>query len=92
MQLFSIGLVELNLDGTVRLDSSNQPIPTYDQAIDRRLCPRVHGLDLAGFAEFRQRPCPRYEPVCPDGAWPGFHDTGQKVLLERRGVARRADR
>ncbi len=32
MQLFSIGLVELNQDGTTMLDGSNQPIPTYDQS------------------------------------------------------------
>ncbi|MEM7246577.1 MAG: DUF1800 family protein [Acidobacteriota bacterium] len=29
MQLFSIGLVELNEDGSVRLDDAGQPIPTY---------------------------------------------------------------
>ena len=33
MQLFSIGLVELNLDGTVRTDGQGQPIPTYNQSI-----------------------------------------------------------
>lgn len=32
MQLFSIGLVELNLDGTPQLDASSNPIPTYDQS------------------------------------------------------------
>jgi uncharacterized protein (DUF1800 family) len=31
MQLFSIGLVELNLDGTVRTDAQGKPIPTYGQ-------------------------------------------------------------
>lgn len=31
MQLFSIGLVELNIDGSVRRDASGQPIPTYNQ-------------------------------------------------------------
>ncbi|MEM9562013.1 MAG: DUF1800 family protein [Actinomycetota bacterium] len=30
MQLFSIGLWELNADGTRRLDSGGNPIPTYD--------------------------------------------------------------
>ncbi|MBL9190291.1 MAG: DUF1800 family protein [Opitutaceae bacterium] len=32
-QLFSIGLVQLQPDGTLLLDSTGQPIPTYDQAI-----------------------------------------------------------
>ena len=31
MQLFSIGLMQLNPDGTVKLDGSGNPIPTYDQ-------------------------------------------------------------
>jgi uncharacterized protein (DUF1800 family) len=31
MQLFSIGLWELNQDGTRKLDAQNQPIPTYNQ-------------------------------------------------------------
>lgn len=30
MQLFTIGLVELNNDGTPRLTSQNKTIPTYD--------------------------------------------------------------
>ena len=32
MQLFSIGLVQLNMDGTRALDARGQPVPTYDQA------------------------------------------------------------
>ncbi len=31
MQLFSIGVWELNLDGTQMLDANGAPIPTYDQ-------------------------------------------------------------
>jgi len=31
MQLFSIGLVQLNLDGTPKLDGAGKPIPTYGQ-------------------------------------------------------------
>ncbi len=31
MQLFSIGLFLLNQDGTLKLDETNSPIPTYDQ-------------------------------------------------------------
>ncbi|MBK8741507.1 MAG: DUF1800 family protein [Betaproteobacteria bacterium] len=32
LQLFSIGLVELNQDGTPILDAAGKPVPTYDQA------------------------------------------------------------
>jgi hypothetical protein len=31
MQLFSVGLYQLQPDGTLKLDSSGSPIPTYDQ-------------------------------------------------------------
>jgi len=31
MQLFTLGLYELNADGSLQLDSSNNPIPSYDQ-------------------------------------------------------------
>ncbi len=31
LQLFSIGLSQLNLDGSVQLDGKGQPIPSYDQ-------------------------------------------------------------
>ncbi|HLA95558.1 MAG TPA: DUF1800 family protein [Pyrinomonadaceae bacterium] len=31
LQLFSVGLFELNQNGTLKLDGSNNPIPTYDQ-------------------------------------------------------------
>ena len=32
MQLFTIGLWQLNLDGSQKLDATGQPIPTYNQA------------------------------------------------------------
>lgn len=31
LQLFAVGLFELNQDGTLKLDGNNNPIPTYDQ-------------------------------------------------------------
>jgi hypothetical protein len=31
MQLFTLGLVQLNLDGSPKLDAANQPLPTYTQ-------------------------------------------------------------
>jgi uncharacterized protein (DUF1800 family) len=33
MQLFTLGLTELNPNGTAVVDSNNNPIPTYDQAV-----------------------------------------------------------
>jgi uncharacterized protein (DUF1800 family) len=33
MQLFTLGLTQLNPDGTPVLDAANNPVPTYDQAV-----------------------------------------------------------
>jgi uncharacterized protein (DUF1800 family) len=33
LQLFSIGLVQLNADGSVVTDTNGQPVPTYDQSV-----------------------------------------------------------
>lgn len=44
MQLFTLGLYELNIDGTYRLDSSGKRIPTYDNADIEALAPVFTGL------------------------------------------------
>ena len=51
MQLFSIGLVELNIDGTPKLDSNNEPIPTYDQAIIKAYAKVFTGWNFANTTE-----------------------------------------
>jgi uncharacterized protein (DUF1800 family) len=33
LQLFSIGLAKLNIDGSPQLDAANKPIPSYDESI-----------------------------------------------------------
>jgi len=45
MQLFSIGLDELNLDGTPKLDAQGQRIPTYTQEEVRQLARVFTGLE-----------------------------------------------
>jgi hypothetical protein len=42
MQLFSIGLDKLNMDGTRQMDDGGNPIPTYDNT-DILLFVFVHG-------------------------------------------------
>lgn len=46
MQLFSIGLHELNIDGTDRLDGSGQPIETYDNDDVTGIAKVFTGYDL----------------------------------------------
>ncbi|HYJ40268.1 MAG TPA: DUF1800 domain-containing protein [Steroidobacteraceae bacterium] len=45
MQLFTIGLYELNADGTQRLDANNQPIETYGQSDITNLARVFTGYD-----------------------------------------------
>ena len=81
MQLFSIGLVELNIDGTEKLDDDGQPIPTYDQSVIEGFAHVFTGWSWAGAPGFRQaRPTP-FNQVIPMQLYPGFHDSGEKKLL-----------
>ncbi len=51
MQLFTIGLVQLQPDGTLMLDATGQPIPTYDQAMVSELAKVLTGWQFADFPE-----------------------------------------
>ncbi len=48
MQLFSIGLFELNTDGTYQLDAAGQLIPTYDIRVIREYAKVFTGLSYSG--------------------------------------------
>lgn len=81
MQLFSIGLVELNIDGSVRTDNQGQPIPTYDQAIIEGFAHVYTGWTYAGSPQFRGARPNLLNQVIPMQLWQNFHDTGSKTLL-----------
>lgn len=49
MQLFSIGLFELNQDGTRQLDGSGNPIPTYDNDDIKEFAKIFTGLAPSGY-------------------------------------------
>jgi uncharacterized protein (DUF1800 family) len=91
MQLMSIGLVELNLDGTVRLDGSAQPIPTYDQSIIEGFARVFTGWTWScqttlpnctfGNARPQLAPVAGYNQVLPMRLFAAQHETGTKKLL-----------
>lgn len=81
MQLFSIGLVELNIDGTEVLDGNNQPIPTYDQATIEGFAHVFTGWTWRGSPSFGSGRVPVASQYFPMELWPEFHDTGAKTLL-----------
>ena len=81
MQLFSIGLVELDIDGSVMLDANNQPIPTYDQEIIEGFAHVFTGWTWRGSPSFGGGNVPVASQYFPMELWPEFHDTGEKTLL-----------
>jgi uncharacterized protein (DUF1800 family) len=81
MQLFSIGLVELNIDGSARVDPQGNPVPTYDQSIIEGFAHVYTGWTYAGAPAFRQAFPTDFNQVIPMQLYPGFHDTGSKTLL-----------
>lgn len=74
LQLFSIGLKRLHPDGTLVLDASGLPLPTYDQDNVVGYAHTFTGWNYAtgGSANF----------VSPMVVTPSNHDTGEKLLLE----------
>ncbi len=81
MQLFTIGLVELNEDGTQVLDANMNPIPTYDQAIIEGFAHVYTGWTYANAPNFSQARRTLANQVVPMQLYPDFHDTGAKQLL-----------
>ena len=76
LQLFSIGTVRLNLDGTQQLDGAGQPIPTYDQTTVNNFARVFTGWRFAPGAQG----IPNYiDPMVVNEAQ---HDTAEKTLLE----------
>ena len=49
MQLFSIGLFEMNPDGSYKTDATGQRIPTYDNSDIRELARVFTGLRAASY-------------------------------------------
>ena len=84
MQLFTIGLVQLNPDGTPKRDANGAAMPTYRQA-------DIEGLArvLTGFGpQHEKADDPDYvflygktNATLPMQPWQAWHDTGSKVLV-----------
>jgi uncharacterized protein (DUF1800 family) len=87
MQLFSIGLVELNLDGTVKLDLQGNPIPTYDQSTIKELARIFTGWNLAGINQWHQFTESGSSEILPMQAFADYHDFGSKVLFGTQKIA-----
>jgi uncharacterized protein (DUF1800 family) len=89
MQLFTIGLYQLNVDGTVKLDSRNEPIETYSNDDVSGLAKVFTGFSWAGPDKtdarfFRASDVGGHAPnfdITPMQGYPRFHSTSEKRFL-----------
>jgi uncharacterized protein (DUF1800 family) len=86
MQLFTVGLVQLNLDGSVKLDAQQQPLPTYDQSTVEGFAHVFTGWNWSGAASFAQARASLINQVQPMQAYSEQHDTGAKQALIYSGA------
>lgn len=92
MQLFSVGLVMLEPDGTPKLDAQGRKIPTYDQFTVRGFAHVYTGWNMAGCENTRFEWCWYYEHEAPAWRMPmspydAEHDSlNSKQLLRYPGV------
>ena len=87
MQLFTIGLVRLNADGSAQIDGQGQKVPTYDQSIIEGFAHVYTGWNWAGAASFGQARPTLANQVQPMQAYGNQHDTGAKKVLSYPGAA-----
>jgi len=81
MQLFTIGLLQLNLNGTLQLDGSGNPIPTYDQTTIQNFAKVYTGWTYPTKpGAVLQKHNPPYF-IGPMVAYEANHDTTGKTLL-----------
>jgi uncharacterized protein (DUF1800 family) len=82
MQLFTIGLYELNPDGTQKLGTDGRPIPTYDNADIREFAKIFTGLAYEGSAgqepQFGRNRAVLHMPMV---MFDDYHEPGEKYLL-----------
>lgn len=88
MQLFSIGLVKLNMDGTKQLDGSGAAIPTYGPAEIEGFAKAFTGWSYGSLNNKDDNAFHNHDDsqdvnwVTPMKAWVNFHSTGDKLLLD----------
>ena len=79
LQLFSIGLFELNPDGSEVIDSEGRPVPSYDNDDVRELARVFTGLSYGGSnRRFGSRRPEFREPM---RMFERHHDQGEKLIL-----------
>ncbi len=79
LQLFTIGVNELNLDGTSKLDHNGDTIPTYDQQIVEEFAKAFTGWNYDNAGWYSSKADQNHnKPMVPVEK---YHDTSGKTLL-----------
>lgn len=81
MQLFSIGLWQLNPDGSLKLDPANNPIPTYSQETVRQVALALTGWTYATAPGATPQNANWEYFGAPMESRPANHDTTAKTFL-----------
>lgn len=81
MQLFTIGLNQLNQDGSLKLNAQGQPIPTYDQTVLREVARALTGWTYPTKPGATASSTNQEYFVGLMEPRPQNHDTGTKTLL-----------
>ncbi len=79
MQLFTIGLNQLWPDGTLKLDATGQPIPTYDQNVVIGVARALTGWD---YHQNGTSGLPAIDYMNQMSPIPQYHETGTKQILD----------
>ena len=81
MQLFTIGLNQLQPDGTLKLDSNGLPIPTYDQDTIVQTANVFTGWGYYSTAKTPSFYGATADLLDPMMLYPAYHDTTQKTIV-----------
>ena len=81
MQLFTIGLYELNIDGSIQLDSLGVPVPTYDNDDIAEFAKIYTGLTWGDAFAFGLNPNSELSYTVPMKMYNSWHEPGEKHLL-----------
>jgi uncharacterized protein (DUF1800 family) len=90
LQLFSIGLVKLNVDGTQLLNGQGQSTPTFDEDVVKGFAKAFSGWSYGGLDNSKADTFHNHNDndetywVVPMKAWSSFHSPGIKQLLDGR--------
>ena len=80
LQLFTIGLYELDNNGQVRTEAG-EPIPSYDQTTVEEFAKVFTGWTFAGGRSWDEGNAGFHDKEVPMTAWEEYHDTSPKRLL-----------